>query len=63
MPLSGVRSSCEVLARNSLLSWDAASSWELTSSRRRLLVSSPSANTRIWRSDSTRSLMSRTIAV
>ena len=43
MPLSGVRSSCEVLARNSLLSREASSSWAFASSSRRLLISRPSA--------------------
>ena len=63
MPFSGVRSSCDVLARNSLLSREASSSWAFTSSRRRLLTSSPSANVRMRYSESMRSRMSRTIAV
>ena len=63
MPFSGVRSSCEVFARNSLLRREASSSWALTSSSRRFVTSRPSAKLRICRSASTRSRVSRAIAV
>jgi len=63
MPFNGVRSSCEVLARNSLLSREASSSWAFISSSRRFESSSSWLEWRMRRSASTRSRTSRTIAV